>query len=94
MFADMFKIRPVPVVGGRVVRPLLPKLNPAVAQDIDQKRAELSRFLVQIEQVRDRRTHAREHRDADGYTRENREYKRIEYHVRTLQKQIEKLEDD
>ena len=94
MFADLFKLTPKPVVGGRVVRPLLPKLNPAVAQDIDQKRAELSRFLVQIEAVRDRRTKAKERKDRAGHERENREYKQIEYHIRTLQKQIEKLEDE
>lgn len=93
MFADMLKLKPAPVVGGRLVRPLLPKLNPVVEKDLGQKQIELARFLAQIEAVRDRRTAAKKRHDRIGYERECREYKRIEYHIRTLQKQIQKLED-
>ena len=93
MFADMFKLRPAPVVGARLVRPLLPGLNPVTAKDLGQKQTELARFLVQIAAVRDRRTEAKNRKDRIGYEREYREYKRIEYHIRALQKQIAKIED-
>lgn len=90
MFADLLYLKPAPVVGGRIVRPL------DAAGESEREARELGKRLEVF-----RRKHAAHLRakrvaakagDLTAYAQANRECRKANRHMRVIRKQISEIE--
>lgn len=89
MFADMFNLKPAPVVGARLVQLLE---TDAESENLTAAKEQLDRFLRLYDAQVAARAHARRDHSLERFEAAQREFKRIEHHVIRLRKQIEKME--
>ena len=90
MFADLLAIKPAPIVGGRIVRPL------DVVGEKDKTRRDLLKKLEAVDrkhsaQLRAKRAAAKAG-DLAAYAQANRECRKANRHMRVIRKQISEIE--